>query len=139
MALILSVVNQKGGVGKTTTAVNLGAYLARRGKFVLLIDLDPQCNATSGLGIDHKADRSRLYRNRGDGTFEDITAESGAGVGGTGMGCAAMDYDRDGDVDIYTQFNVKPASNSWICRPFSSSGNETCTAASPAAGTPNSA
>ncbi len=61
MALILSVVNQKGGVGKTTTAVNLGAYLARRGKFVLLVDLDPQCNATSNLGHDHHAIEKGVY------------------------------------------------------------------------------
>ena len=61
MALIISVVNQKGGVGKTTTAVNLGAYLAKRGKFVLLVDLDPQCNATAGLGIDHKAVEKGVY------------------------------------------------------------------------------
>ncbi len=54
MAHIISVVNQKGGVGKTTTTLNLAAYLADAGKFVLLVDLDPQANATSGLGIDHK-------------------------------------------------------------------------------------
>ena len=61
MAAIISVVNQKGGVGKTTTAVNLGAYLARAGKFVLLVDLDPQCNATSGIGVDHKSLERGVY------------------------------------------------------------------------------
>ncbi len=61
MAKIITVVNQKGGVGKTTTAVNLGAYLAHHGKFVLLIDMDSQANATSGLGIDPDSAEQNVY------------------------------------------------------------------------------
>lgn len=61
MGKIISVVNQKGGVGKTTTSVNLGAYLAHFGKKVLLVDVDPQANATSGLGIDHNHIEKGIY------------------------------------------------------------------------------
>ncbi|MCH4167311.1 MAG: AAA family ATPase [Megasphaera sp.] len=61
MAHIIAVTNQKGGVGKTTTAVNMSACLADSGKRTLLIDLDPQGNATSGLGVDKGSLQSNLY------------------------------------------------------------------------------
>lgn len=61
MARVYTLVNQKGGVGKTTTAINLGAYLAYYGQRVLLVDLDPQANATSCLGVDKHQVRGGTY------------------------------------------------------------------------------
>ena len=61
MAKIISITNQKGGVGKTTTAINLSACLAKADKKTLLIDMDPQSNSTSGIGIDKNTLTSSIY------------------------------------------------------------------------------
>lgn len=69
MCRIIAVANQKGGVGKTTTSVNLSACLAEAGKRVLLVDIDPQGNATSGIGVDRKAVTTSVY----DLLLEDVS------------------------------------------------------------------
>jgi chromosome partitioning protein len=74
---ITALTNQKGGVGKTTTSINLAAALASRGKRTLLIDLDPQANATSGLGLDKHSEES-IYTVLVDGLpLREVIVETG--------------------------------------------------------------
>src|SRR5689334_25267325 len=75
---IIAVVNQKGGVGKTTTAINLAAAMAEVGHPTLLVDLDPQANSTSGLGLDPARARRNVYHLlTGEASVEQVVEQTG--------------------------------------------------------------
>jgi cellulose biosynthesis protein BcsQ len=64
MSRVYAIVNQKGGVGKTTTAINLATYLAEAGRRVLLVDIDPQSSTTSGIGAGKNRETATIYEGR---------------------------------------------------------------------------
>src|SRR5687768_11337391 len=74
---LVCVANQKGGVAKTTTSVNLGAALALRGHRVLIVDVDPQANATTGVGIDHRSLEISTYDLiAGEASLDDVVQKT---------------------------------------------------------------
>lgn len=103
-ARVIAIANQKGGVGKTTTTVSLGAALAEMGQRVLLIDLDPQANASTGLGINPRSIEKNMYDVLlGDTALED-TLEPAADVEGLFVAPASLDL-AGAEIELVPGFN----------------------------------
>lgn len=100
-ARIVCIANQKGGVGKTTTAINVAAALALRGHRALIVDIDPQANATTGLGIDHRSlERSTYDLVSGSVPLEALTRPTAI----AGLDCAPASQDLAGaEVELVKQ------------------------------------
>ena len=98
---VLAIANQKGGVGKTTSVVNLGAALALRGYCALVIDLDPQANATTGLGLDRRAvTRSTYELLSQEAALEEVVMPTAI----AGLDCAPASQDLAGaEVELVQQ------------------------------------
>ncbi|MGH2408324.1 MAG: ParA family protein [Candidatus Limnocylindrales bacterium] len=100
MSQTIACANQKGGVGKTTTVVNLATYLGRKGRRVLVLDLDPQGNATSGFGVDRDAVTGTTYEAMSDGqplaTSVIPSGSDGVDLVPSSIGLAALEVDLAG-------------------------------------------
>ena len=116
MSKVISIANQKGGVGKTTTAVNLSACVASKGFRVLLVDLDPQGNATSGVGIDHGRVETSVY----DVLMNDTSVQEA--VQGT---CIKNLYALPSNIQL-AGAEIPPSRGSTFCR-ISSRWSSRCT------------
>ena len=120
MGKIIAVVNQKGGVGKTTTAINLAAYLCLLGKRILLVDIDPQANASSGLGIESRELESGIYDVLlGEKSLSEIIRPSSLGdflhiaPATSSLGGAAIDLVGMSDREYRLQKSITPAKNEY--------------------------
>lgn len=102
---IFAVVNQKGGVGKTTTAINVAASLAQLGRKVLLVDSDPQANATSGVGVDKTGVERSLYDTLVEGMpLSEVIAKNVAGIAGLDLVPSTLDL-SGAEMALYTEQN----------------------------------
>lgn len=103
-AQVLALVNQKGGVGKTTTAINLAASLAVSGRRVLLVDGDPQGNSTTGLGVDKAQLSSSLYDVLVDAVAIESVIRKNAGVEGLDIAPATLDL-SGAEMEMFSQLS----------------------------------
>ena len=115
---VVAILNQKGGVGKTTTAVNLGAALARRGRKVLLIDMDPQCNLTDHLGIELDDETRTVYDVLASGTSLDEvivrTATEGLDVAPADEDLAGVEVEMAGWPGASGLSNIGRSDTPWV-------------------------